>query len=196
MKIMHENFVGTYDGFFSDSFCDNLVDYFEWCQKNNKTHGRSESEKIKNDEAINLTPFSTTEINFVFPQITGFISEFNDKFWNECYADYSKKYSVLKDYSEHTIFSYKIQKTIPTGGYHIWHSENGSVEYSRRIGVYILFLNDVEEGGETEFLYFSKRINAKKGRLIIFPPNFPWAHRGNPPLSNTKYIMTGWIELK
>jgi hypothetical protein len=52
----------------------------------------------------------------------------------------------------------------------------------------------VEEGGETEFLYLSQRVKPKTGRLVIFPSGYVHTHRGNPPLSGEKYIMTGWIE--
>lgn len=194
MKSKYDNFVGVYDDCVSDELCNGVINYFEWCQNNNRTYSRSEPENIKKDDAISLDPHSIQEINFSFPQVQNYISEFNDVFWNKCYAEYTNKFSSLKQYDLHTIYSYKVQKTIPTGGYHIWHCEDGSINFSRRIGVYILYLNDVEDGGETEFLYLSKRIEAKKGRLIIFPSNFPWTHRGNPPLSNTKYIMTGWIE--
>lgn len=196
MKSSYDDFIGIYDDCVTDEFCNNLIDYFEWCQKHNKTYKRPEDEKIKKDNATNLNPMTIEEINFVFPQVQEFIGEFNDKFWNKFYAEYIETYSALKDYDQHTIFSYKVQKTQPAGGYHIWHPEDGSIQSSRRIGVYILYLNDVEEGGETEFLYLSKRISPKKGRLIIFPPNYPWTHRGNPPLSGNKYIMTGWIEFK
>ena len=193
-KVSNENFVGVYDNFFSPKFCDNLIEHFEWCQKANVTYNRPEPESIKADNSANLNPTDIQEINFATPNIQGFLGEFNDAFWNECYADYLDKFSVLKDYHQHTIYSYKIQKTLPTQGYHVWHSEDGAINISRRVGVYILYLNDVDEGGETEFLYFSKRIPARQGRLVIFPPNFPWAHRGNPPLSGAKYIMTGWLE--
>ena len=44
-----------------------------------------------------------------------------------------------------------------------------------------LYLNTIEEGGETEFLYINKRIKAEQGRLIIFPAAFTHTHRGNPP---------------
>lgn len=196
MKSNYDNFVGVYDEYFSNEFCDNLVEYFEWCQKNNRTYKRSEDESIKKDDSSCLDPASIEEINFQFPHIRGFIGNFNDVFWNKCYNEYTEKYSTLKHYDQHTIYTYKVQKTVPTGGYHVWHSEDGTKDFSRRIGVYILYLNNVEEGGETEFLYLSKRVAAKKGRLIIFPPNFPWTHRGNPPLSGDKYVMTGWIEFK
>jgi len=55
-------------------------------------------------------------------------------------------------------------------------------------------LNDVEEGGETEFLYLKKRFKPIRDRLLIFPAGFTHTHRGNPPLSGDKYILTGWVE--
>lgn len=194
MQSSYDNFVGVYDGAFSDAYCDSLIEYFDWCNKQNRSFGRTEAERLKKDESALLNPVSQQTISFTTPNITMYINEFNQGFWDTCYKEYRDKYSVLSDYDNHTIYTYKIQRTEPTGGYHIWHSEDGSKEFSRRTGVYILYLNDVEEGGETEFLYFSKRVKPKKGRLMIFPPNYPWAHRGNPPLSGVKYILTGWTE--
>jgi hypothetical protein len=65
-----------------------------------------------------------------------------------------------------------------------------------RAFVYSIYLNDVEEGGETEFLHFSKRVKPKKGRIAIWPAAFPYLHRGNPPLSGEKYILTSWMLLR
>lgn len=194
MKSAYDNFIGVYDNVFSDKFCDNLIEHYEWCAKNNRSFGRPESELVKKDDSACLNPNNPEEIAFSHPNIQGFIGEFNDVFWNVCYKEYLERYSVLSEYSQHTIYTYKLQKTLPAGGYHVWHSEHGSKSFAGRTGVYILYLNDIEEGGETEFLYLSKRIAPKKGRLIIFPPNYPWAHRGNPPLADTKYILTGWME--
>ena len=79
-------------------------------------------------------------------------------------------------------------------GYHAWHCEDDSRDNATRILTFILYLNDVNEGGETEFLYYPKRIKAEAGKLILWPAGFTHTHRGNPPLSNTKYILTGWVE--
>jgi hypothetical protein len=195
ITTQYDNFVGIYDGAFSIETCDKLIEYFKWCQTNNKTFARPEDETFKKDESCTLNP-STQEINFSYPNLQHVLSEFNTVFWDVCYNDYTNKYSELKQYQNHTIYSYKVQRTVPTGGYHIWHCEDATKTFSSRIGVYILYLNDVAEGGETEFLYQSKRIAPKKGRLVIFPPNYPWTHRGNPPLSGEKYVMTGWIEFQ
>jgi len=58
----------------------------------------------------------------------------------------------------------------------------------------MLYLNDVEEGGETEFLYQKMRVKPTKGTILIWPADWTHTHRGNPPLSGDKYIYTGWME--
>ena len=89
----------------------------------------------------------------------------------------------------------KIQKTPKNGGYHVWHFEQANPDSAPRILVWTVYLNDVEEGGETEFLYQGKKVQAEKGKLVIFPANYLYTHRGNPPISNTKYIVTGWYNI-
>ena len=63
---------------------------------------------------------------------------------------------------------------------------------TRRVLVNMMYLNDVDEGGETEFLYQSMRVQPKKGRVVIWPAGFTHTHRGNPPLAGEKYIATAW----
>lgn len=194
MEVLHEDFIGVYENAFSQEMCESLIKYYEWCDQNNKTWNRPEQESQKKDSSVCVNPTVPKELNLNYAHVSGMLGEFNDKFWNICWKDYTDQYSVLKSYTKHTIFTYKLQKTERSGGYHIWHAEDDSRDHSSRIGVYILYLNDVPSGGETEFLYLSKRVPAKQGTLVIFPPNYPWAHRGNPPLDGTKYIMTGWVE--
>ena len=84
-----------------------------------------------------------------------------------------------------------LQKTIPTHGYHVFHSENSELTNASRTLVWSVYFNDVEQG-ETEFLYQRQRIKPVEGRVVIFPGSFTHLHRGNPPL-NKKYIATGWL---
>jgi hypothetical protein len=57
----------------------------------------------------------------------------------------------------------------------------------------IVYLNDVEVGGETEFLYPKIKVKPKKGSLVIFPSAYPFVHRGNKPISSDKYIIATWL---
>ncbi|MGI2101119.1 2OG-Fe(II) oxygenase [Shewanella oncorhynchi] len=83
------------------------------------------------------------------------------------------------------------------GGYPHWHSEqfpqNGHNEALHRVVLYMFYLNDVEEGGETEFYYQQRKISPKKGTMVIAPAGFTHSHRGNKPVSGDKYIATSWI---
>lgn len=191
-----EDFIRVYDDAVSRQFCHGVIDYFEWCHANNKTWERNEAPKLsKQDTSASLNPGNQFDIKFNNEHLSGYLQEFNDSFWNHAYPSYQKEFDILNSYERHTIVTYKVQKTMPGGGYHIWHCENGTLDSARRIGVYILYLNNVISGGETEFLYQHERVEAKEGRLVIFPSAYTHTHRGNPPLKGSKYIMTGWIEL-
>ena len=84
-----------------------------------------------------------------------------------------------------------------TGGYHHWHSEiypqNASCETLHRVLLWQFYLNDVAEGGETEFLYQGRKVEARKGRLVIAPAGFTHTHKGHVSRSGDKYIATSWI---
>ena len=88
----------------------------------------------------------------------------------------------------------KLQKTCPGEGYHNWHTEHDRIGSRNRLMAFMVYLNDVEEGGETEFLYQKCRFKPKRNTLLIWPANYTHVHRGNPPLSNDKFILTGWVE--
>jgi hypothetical protein len=83
------------------------------------------------------------------------------------------------------------------GGYPHWHSEQypqaDGYEALHRVVLYMYYLNDVDEGGETEFYYQAKKINPSKGTMVVAPASFTHSHRGNTPISDDKYIATSWI---
>lgn len=100
---------------------------------------------------------------------------------------------LLWAFAKHEVWQIKGQITKPGEGYHVWHCEAMDMQSSVRLLSYILYLNDIDEGGETEFLYYKKRIKPKAGTLLVFPAYFTHTHRGNTNLSDKdKVILTGW----
>ncbi len=83
------------------------------------------------------------------------------------------------------------------GGYPHWHSEiypqDASCESLHRNLLFMFYLNDIKEGGETEFFYQKRKISPQKGTLVIAPAGFTHTHRGHVPKSDDKYIVTSWI---
>ena len=67
---------------------------------------------------------------------------------------------------------------------------------SRRFLAFFIYINDVEQGGETQFLSLNKpgtyiplTVTPKRGRLLMFPPMWPWYHAGLKPESGNKYLI-------
>lgn len=111
----------------------------------------------------------------------------------QCLEEYIDVYGHLKTSTFYTP-TQKVQKTPAGGGYHVWHDENtdGGAQSSRKM-VWMVYLNDDFEGGETEFLYYKRRIQPKTGTLLIWPAGLTHAHRGGLVLTNCKYVVTGWF---
>ena len=64
---------------------------------------------------------------------------------------------------------------------------------SNRYLVFLWYLNDVAEGGETEFVDIGLQVAPKAGRLLVFPPYWMFQHAGRPPISGEKYILSTYF---
>jgi hypothetical protein len=188
------NFIGVYDNYITEQECNKAIKLYEEQDKFNTTVNRIGGEKAsilqKQDQQFFAAPFN---LNVWWESLKPMMLNF-DLAWNH----YVKNTGADEAYGVPFHFTcLKIQKTLPTEGYHVWHIEHGKgFDYEPRAFVFTIYLNDVEEGGETEFLHFSKRVQPKRGRIVIWPAAFPYLHRGNPPLSGEKYILTSWMTLR
>ncbi len=69
----------------------------------------------------------------------------------------------------------------------------------QRIWTFIVYLNNVEYGGETHFIYPNIKIQPKAGTGIFWEnlsggkPNYRTLHAGLPLESGKKYILTKWF---
>lgn len=88
---------------------------------------------------------------------------------------------------------FNIQHYKPTEGFLNWHSERSIHLTHQRALTFMTYLNDVSDGGGTEFKYQGLRHNAKKGKTLIWPSDFTHTHRGQPSPTQEKYITTGWF---
>jgi hypothetical protein len=188
------NFIGVYDNYITEEECNKAIKLYEEQNKFNNTINRISFEQASILQKQDQQYFAGGK---------------NVDVWWESLKLMMINYDLaFKHYIENTgakdaygtgfyFTGLKIQKTLPSEGYHVWHVEHGKgFENEPRAFVFSIYLNDVEEGGETEFLHFSKRVKPKKGRIVIWPAAFPYLHRGNPPLSGEKYILTSWMMLR
>jgi prolyl 4-hydroxylase len=83
----------------------------------------------------------------------------------------------------------------PDGGFKVWHTERHQIQTPNcyRHLVFMTYLNDVEDGGETEFFHQNLKIKPKKGLTLIWPADWTHTHRGLVSNTQEKYVLTGWF---
>ena len=194
---MIDNFIGVFDNALSKEHCEELIKVYEDSVELNYAISRKDmgKEKIYQDNNLVFVGSKTyVKDDIFFDAVQPPVQQFVNLAWTS-YEEYAKKYGVLTSLASHRFYdSIKIQKTKPAEGYHVWHCEHDNRKNGSRLLLVMVYLNDVEEGGETEFLYQSRRIKPKQGTMVICPSGFTHTHRGNPPLIGDKYMINGWIE--
>jgi hypothetical protein len=117
---------------------------------------------------------------------------------NRCLELYNEKYPESFCSGYYLKEPFVVQQYPVGGGYKKYHCERAvdrMPSISRHL-VFMTYLNDVVDGGQTEFLYQKLKINAVKGLTLIWPSDWTFTHRGIVSPSEEKYIVTGWLNLK
>ena len=165
------------------SFCNNVIEKFE--QDDRKRQGQVGSGvhlEIKRSSDLSITELEDWKSY--------------DQAFFRCLNNGLKKYVrfLPQEYTMYKALSeikndtgYQIQRTQP-GDYYIWHHD----QTTSRLVTFIWYLNDVKDGGYTEFID-GTRIQPEAGKLIIFPSTWDFLHRGVSPKTETKYLCTGWV---
>lgn len=113
-----------------------------------------------------------------------------------CVNEYIAEYPYSDTYAPWTIREWvNLQYYPPGGGYKVWHTErnNGTPVVACRHLVFMTYLNDVTDGGETEFYHQQLKVRPERGLTLIWPTDWTFTHRGIPSPTQEKYIITGWF---
>ena len=137
---------------------------------------------------IKIQKFLAKELN---KNISKYLSELNSMI--DPANNYFENFKIL-----HTNFlqydEFMIQKYNKLDGKYVYHND-AFVDFNKnryRVFTYLWYLNTVIEGGETVF-WDSYKIKPEAGKLVLFPACWTFPHTGKMPISDNKYIITGWI---
>ena len=187
IKEEYDGFIGIYDNAFDQGYIKELIKFFEASKDLPLVQESNEMRhSVDQDSLLFLDPQNIQHVNKYYAEY------FFKILWEKIIPLYTKKFSIL-GLIQLAVEELKMKRIKPGGGFHSWHYE-GLAEGAKRKLVCQLYLNDIPNAGETEFLYQNKRMEPKEGRLLIFPADWTHTHRGNPPIGViNKYIITTWL---
>ena len=113
-------------------------------------------------------------------------------FMQECMAHYLEAIPAASDVPMFGLKEgYSVLRYEPNQAYHAFHSDAGYPHLVARHLTTIVYLNTLEEGGDTEFKHQELKISPVAGRSIIFPAWWGYTHR-SVPSPETRYVLNGF----
>jgi hypothetical protein len=185
-----DDFIGIFENAFARDFCSDVIESIDKSIAMGLSQTRQQADGVPKIEKQDEQVFHEDYVNaMLFGRTHQYFMHIMESVVMPTYKGY---YDVLSSSAPSYLHSVKLQRTEKGGGYHSWHYEQDGKACADRQMTFILYLNDIEEGGETEYLYQNRRVKPEAGKLVIWPASYTHTHRGNPPLTDCKYIMTGW----
>ena len=183
--MFQKNHILRMKGLVPEDECKKVINYFE-SHKELQFEGFGGSGRINHDIKKNI------EIGCNFDKSQGpcWIS----KYLNIALREYTQQYPETNNLSSFDKSQcFKLQRYFPSEGYFAYHCENDDSSVSNRVLAWMIYLNDVTDGGHTEFLNQKKKYQPRMGDVLIWPAYFTHTHRGVVSKSQIKYIATGWF---
>ena len=190
--VINDKLLGVAGWYTDKNLSDRLIDLFE---KNiDNTHqgmlGEMEIDKNKKD---------SIDLDFIlymkkYPEFNEYLDTLRLSM-----EEYKKLYPMCSN--DHGIWgvteNFNMQKYNPGGGFKLWHAERqgGGPSLLRHL-VFMTYLNDVTDQGETEWLYQNLKIKPEKGLTVIWSADWTFTHKGHTTIDEDKYIITGWFDFK
>ncbi len=188
-EIKQGSFIFECENTLPDFLCDDMVARFE-ANPDDQYQGRVGSE-MGEDESLKKTTDLVVTGKDHWQDVQ------NNLFRSLAMAlqQYSQEYPYFGDLKRFKDMGYNLQR-YQQGDYYHWHVDADHEALASRQLVAIWYLNDVEQGGETDFYHQHISVKPAKGKLILFPPFWTHQHRAAVIEKGVKYIATTWITFR
>ena len=182
------HFIGSWD-IRNDNLCKQIINFFE---ENKTLHGKGAI-----GSGIDQTKKKTTDIginpddlkNSKFKCFNNYMDELH-----KCFIDYQHQWPFMKNMIKNLdIRSFNVQKYLKGDHFSKVHTERANLQHSDRVFAWMTYLNNVEDGGATNFLHYGISVKPEIGKTLIWPAEWTHAHNGRIVNSGKKYIITGWM---
>jgi prolyl 4-hydroxylase len=180
-----QSYVQTFDAALAPEFCAQMVDAFERSAHLHVPNGRGHQPGLDNSAWVELNLSRLAD-----PAFLGFFHAQIDKYL----AEYNKSLPLTLAIPPRPTIDDLRMKRYRAGSEENFEPHFDSIDQKcGRYLVFLWYLNDVAQGGETEFCDLGIKIFPRVGRLLMFPPYWMFQHAGRPTSSNDKYIVSTYL---
>ena len=180
--------------YINKNICNDLIKYFE--NSPDKTPGAFSigkdgkfgvDKKAKSSTDVHITLNNQDkEISNYYTHLSKVVEEYKKKYK---YCDVQQdEWAIVEDWN--------IQRYKPNEGYFAKHYERSGPATVYRHLAFMTYLNDVNDRGQTEFVYQKLKIKPETGLTLLWGCDWTFTHRGIPSKTEIKYIATGWFSYR
>tara|TARA_B100001029_G_scaffold97645_1_gene80264 strand:+ start:1987 stop:2619 length:633 start_codon:yes stop_codon:yes gene_type:complete len=177
-----ESCVRYYDRVVSKEWCNKVIDLFEQSKKDTFDNDRKSFTELNIEGKEEFKDIKETYIRVLRQNLQHFMKEVNIE--NHHFPPIIDMENIrIKKYTDNG-------KDVFKNHVDVLRSQGPS---SKRFLVFIMYLSDVEEGGETSIPRYNIKCKPKAGRLLMFPPFWTHPHQGEKVIKGTKYQMMTYL---
>ena len=193
MTVSLDYYTREYEDFLSEDFCKQLIFKYERLMdtefenvkaksgcRGTCTHCTCHRMDLNNHQIFN------SDVQFVASQLIRHL----DTYKNDVKLD---PIQWPKDFNFEFL---KIKRYTPGEGRFLPHVDGSHIGSAKRFMVFLIYLNDDFKGGRTIFNLTGKTVEPKTGKLLMFPPHWPWLHEGELVEDNYKYFLGTYLTFK
>jgi len=184
------NFIGSWN-IENDKLCNEIIQFFEENKSMQRVGITATGNDPKNKQTTDMFIQPSDLKNKKYSLFNSYFNLLKD-----CFLDYRNQYPFLKHkfFNRTHIGNFNVQKYNSGDHFSHLHSERVSLDSLHRLFAWMTYLNNVDDGGTTNFEYYDIKVKPEIGKTLIWPAEWTHAHTGSILKSGTKYIITGWIQ--
>jgi prolyl 4-hydroxylase len=179
------HFIRVYDHHLDAAICRRLIDSFGTLERFQRRNGRGVRAGLENS--------AWTELNVSRLSDAAFLRAFH-ALTDTALERYNRDVGLRIALPNTLVLSDLMMKRYQGG-----HDERFQLHFdaihhvANRYMVFLWYLNEVESGGETRFPQLDFAVQARAGRLLMFPPYWMYQHEGIPPVAGDKFILSSYL---
>jgi hypothetical protein len=191
--VLDENYIRVIDNAISAELCEAIIAEFKRDHKRHHHDGDRYIELDIFDRRMKTSKWNPTLDNSMKRWIP--ITDILVSLVVEITSDYKSKWDPLNMMPQDwAMEGMRVKSYEPMTHEFRMHVDQGNRDSACRFLACLMYLNDNEAG--TDFPLEDVNIQAKQGRIVLFPPNWQYPHRGEMPTTSTKYILSTYLHYK